>query len=61
MKVTKEMPSPPPAGDDELLLNSRGLTREPLMSIGMRARMAIMRMSMRRKMNRTPMTDQRRM
>src|SRR5882757_9567389 len=47
MKVTKAMPSPPPTGDDGPRWNSRGLTWEPVMSTGMRARMAMMRMRMR--------------
>ena len=54
--VTSTMPSPPAAGDDGLRLNSSGLTWEPLMSTGMRARMATMRM--RRKMHQKPMMDQ---
>jgi hypothetical protein len=37
------------------------LTWEPVMSIGMRARMAILRMWMRRKKHCKPMMDQRRM
>jgi len=61
MKVTKAMPFPPPAGDDGPRLNSRGLTWEPVMSTGMWARMAMMRMQMRRKKHRKPMMDQRRM
>src|SRR5882757_2867324 len=61
MKVTKAMSFPPPAGDDGPRLNSRGLTWEPVMSTGMRARMAMMRVRMRRKKHRKPMMDQRRM
>ena len=37
------------------------MTWEPEMSTGMRARMATMRMQMRRKKHRKPMMDQRRM
>jgi len=59
MTVTKAMPSPPPAGDDGPRLNSKGLTWEPVMSTGMRARMATMRM--RRKKHRKPMMDHRSM
>ena len=61
MKVTCAMPSPPPAGDDGPHPNWRGLTWEPVMSTGMRARMATMWMRMRRKRHRKPMMDQRRM
>jgi len=66
MKVTKAsstMPSPPPAGNDGPRLHSRGLTWEPVMSTGMRARMATMqmRMRMRSKKHRKPMIDQYRM
>jgi len=61
MKVTKEMPSPPPASDDGSQLNSRGLTWEPVMSTGTRARIAMIQMRMRRKKHRKPMMDQRRM
>jgi hypothetical protein len=66
MKVTKAtstMPSAPPAGDDGPRLNLRGLTWEPVMLTGMRARMATMRMRMRmrRKKHRKPMMDHRRM
>jgi len=38
-----------------------GLTREPVMSMGMSARMATMRMWMRRNKHCKPMMDQRRM
>jgi len=38
-----------------------GLTWEPVMSTGMSARMATMRMRMRRNKHRKPMMDQRRM
>jgi len=61
MKVTiatSVMPSPPAAGDDGPLLNSRGLTREPVMLTGMSARMVMMRMWMMRKKHRKPMMDQ---
>jgi hypothetical protein len=61
MKVMKAMPFPTPAGDDELRLNSSGLTWELMMSMGIRARMAMMLMHMRRKKHRKPMMDQRRM
>jgi len=53
------MPSPLPAGDDGLWLNSGGLTWEPVMSTGMRARMATMQMM--RKKHRNPTMDQRTM
>jgi len=55
------MPFPPPAGDDGPQLNSRDLTWEPVMSTGMRVRMAMMRMQTRTKKHRKPMMDQRRM
>jgi hypothetical protein len=45
MKVTKAMsmmPSALLAGNDNLQPNSKGLTWEPVMSMGMRARMATM-------------------
>jgi hypothetical protein len=61
MKATCAMLSPPPAGDDGPELNLRGLTWEPVMSTGMRVRMARMRMRMRRKKHRKPMMDQCRM
>jgi hypothetical protein len=61
MKVAKAMPFPPPARDNGPRLNSRGLTWEPVMSTGMRARMAMMRMRMRRKKHRKRIIDQRRM
>jgi len=66
MKVKKEtiaMPFPPPAGDDGMRRNSRGWTREPVMSTDMRARMAMMRMrmQMRRMKHCKSMIDQRRM
>jgi hypothetical protein len=65
MKVTKAtstMPSTPPAGDDSPRLNSRGLTSDPVMSTGMRARLPTMRMQMRMTRNKhcKPMMDQRR-
>jgi hypothetical protein len=59
MKVTKAMPSTPPAGDDGPRQNSRCLTWESVMSTGMKARMATM--SMRRKKHQKPMMDQLRM
>ena len=46
-KVTSAMPSPPPASDDGLRLNSTGLTWDPAMLTGMRERMAMMQMQMR--------------
>ena len=63
MQATSAMPSPPPDSDDGLRLNSRGSTWEPVMSTGMRARPATMRMrmQMRRKTYHKPMMDQRRM
>jgi hypothetical protein len=63
MKLTVAMPSPPPAGDDGPGQNSRGLTWEPVMSTGMRARMETMRMRMRikRKNPRKLRMDHRRM
>jgi len=62
-KAMRVMPSPPPAGEDGQQLNSRGLTREPVMSMGMRVRMAtmLMLMRMRRKQHRKPIMDKRRM
>jgi len=61
MQVTRAMPFPPPAGHDRPLLNPKGLTWEPVMSTGMRAKMAMMRMQVRRKKHRKPMMDQHRM
>ena len=52
MKATSAMPSRLLAGDDGPRMNSRGLTLEPVMSMGMRATMAMMQMQMRRKMHR---------
>jgi hypothetical protein len=62
-KVTSAIPSPLPAGDDSLRLNLRDLTGEPVVTMGMRARMATMRMRMqvRRKKHHKPMIDQRQM
>jgi hypothetical protein len=60
IKVTKAMPSAPLAGNDRPRMNSRGLTRELVMSTGMRVRMVMKRMQMRRKMHCKPMMDQRR-
>jgi hypothetical protein len=68
MKAMIAMPSPPPAGDDGPQRNSRGLTWEPVMSTGIRARRASMRMRMRmrmrmwmrRKKHHKSMMDQRR-
>jgi hypothetical protein len=62
MKVviaTSGMPFPPPAVNDGLRLNLRGLTWELLMSMGMWARMVAMQM--RRKKHCKPMMDQCRM
>jgi hypothetical protein len=63
MKVTIAMPSPQPAGDDGPRRNSRGLTWEPVMSTGMRARIATMWMQMRMRMtnHHKSTMDQRRM
>jgi hypothetical protein len=61
MKVTSKMSSALPAGDDGRWLSSRGLTCEPGMLMGMRARMAMMQMRMRRKKHCKPMMDQCRM
>jgi len=64
MKLTNAMsmmPSPPPASDDGLRLNSRALTWEQVMSTGIIARMAMMWIRMRRKKHQKLMMDQRRM
>jgi len=61
MKVAKALQFLPPAGDNEPRLNSSGLTWEPAMSTGMRARMVMMRMRMWRMKHRKPMMDQQRM
>jgi len=61
MKATKAMTCPPPAGDDGPQLNSSSVPWEPVMSMGMRARMAMMRMQMRREKHRKLMVDHRRM
>jgi hypothetical protein len=55
------MPFPPPAGDEGPRLNSRHFSWEPAVSTGMRARMAMLQMQIRRKKHRKPMMDQRRM
>ena len=60
-KATSAMPSLPPAGEHGRPLNSRGLTWEPAISMGMRAGIARIRMRMSRKKHRKPMMDQRRM
>jgi len=62
-KMTSAMTSPRPGGDDSPRQNSRGSTLEPVMSTGLGARMATMRMQMRmkRKKHRKPTMDQRRM
>ena len=62
MKVTKArstMPYLPPAGDEQLRLNLIGFTWQPVMSTGMRARMAMMLMQMCRKKYCKLMLDQR--
>jgi len=61
MKAMCAMPSPQRAGDNGPSLNSRGFNWDPVMSMGIRARMAKMRMRMRRKNHRKPMADQHRM
>ena len=63
IKATSMLSSAPPAGDDVPRLNSTGLTWAPVMSPGMRARMATMRMRMRMRRNkhRKLMMDQPRM
>ena len=63
MKVTKPtraIPSPPPADDDGPQLNLKGLTMEPVMSMGMGVTMATMRMWMMRKTHRMLMMHQHR-
>jgi len=62
IKITEAMsvmPAPPLAGHDVPRLHSRGLTWEPVMSKGMRALTATMRIRMRlsRKKHRTLMMD----
>jgi len=59
IKVTNAMRSPLPAADHRPWPNWRGLTWEPVISTGMRARIAMMRMS--RKKHRKLEMDQRRM
>jgi len=61
--ATSAMACSPAAGDDCPQLNPSGLIREPVMSIGMRARIARMwmPMRMRRKLHRNLMIDQRRL
>ena len=61
MKALRVMPSPLEAGNDGPRLNLRGLTWKPVMSMAMSARMATMRMQMRRKKHCKPMMDHRRM
>jgi len=64
MKVTKATSailSPPPSGNDRPQLNPRGLTWDPVMSTGMRARMATHWKRMRRKKHHKPMMNQPRM
>jgi len=56
-KATSAMISPPAAGDKGPQLNSNGLTWDPVMSTGMRARMATMWMRMSRKKRRKLMMD----
>ena len=60
MKATIVLPSLRAASDHGLGQTSRGLIWELLMSTGMRARMGLMLMRMRRKKHRKPMMDQRR-
>jgi hypothetical protein len=59
--VTVAMPSAPPVGDDGPRRNQSGLKWEPMMLTGMRARMAMIRMRMRRNKHPKWMMDQRRM
>jgi len=61
IKATSPMSSPPVAGNDCPRLNSTGLTWEPVMSKGIRARMATMQMWIRRQKKQKPVMDQRRM
>jgi hypothetical protein len=57
--ATSKRPSAAPVGDDGQQPKSRGLTWEPVMSMGMGARTATMRM--RTMKHRKPMMDQHRM
>jgi hypothetical protein len=59
MKMMSEMPSLSPGGEDGPQCNLRGLTLKPAMPMGMRARMAIMQIWIRRKKHYKPMMDQR--
>jgi len=61
MKAPSTMPSPPPASNNAPRLNSKDLTSEPEVSLGMRVRMATIWMWMSRKKHRKPMMDQRSM
>ena len=54
------IPFPLPAGDDGPQLNLRGLTWELVMSTGIRVKLAMMQMQMRRNQYCEPMKDQRR-
>jgi len=60
-KVMCAMTSPLPAGDDGPRLNPSGLTSEPVMLMGMTARVAKMRMHMTWEMHRKQVIDRRRM
>jgi hypothetical protein len=55
MKVTTEMPSPGPAGNDGPQLNSRSSTSNPVMWMGIRSTMAMMSMRMMREKRRKAM------
>jgi hypothetical protein len=60
MKVTQAtsaMPFTPPAGDKGPRLNARGLTWEPVMLMGIRARIVTMQMWMLGKKYRKAMMD----
>jgi len=57
-KATRMVPSPLTAVEYRLQLNLGGLTWEPVMSTGMRATMAMMRLRMKRQKHRKPMKDQ---
>jgi len=59
--VTSAMSSPLPADNDWPQLNSRGFTRNPVLSTGMRTRMGTKPMWITRKKHRKLMMDQRRM
>ena len=63
MKVMSAMPSPQPAGDHSPWRNSGGLTWEPVMWTGIRARLTTMQMRMRMRTKNHPksMIDKRTM